>query len=148
MTVGMYRAWTDRIIYFSLLPTGVLNNQSAAVYILLGEVPIYLFFSIYTALVSFWYVQPLCWSGKLFCLHGNGNSTLPRIRVELVHFRLGLKRSQAKIAKRIKFASLGVNVFMYSLLVTLLIFFSVLEYYAPSSMVLIHSSIKLDELKC
>jgi hypothetical protein len=42
-------------LYFSLLPTGVLNDQPSVVYILLGEVPVYLFFSIYTALVSFWY---------------------------------------------------------------------------------------------
>lgn len=50
----------DRIVYFSMLPTGVLNDQPAVVYILLGEVPIYLFFSIYTALVSFWYLPSVC----------------------------------------------------------------------------------------
>jgi hypothetical protein len=55
MTTG-----ADRIVYFSMLPTGVLNDQPAVVYILLGEVPIYLFFSIYTALVSFWYLPSVC----------------------------------------------------------------------------------------
>lgn len=98
----------DRIVYFSMLPTGVLNDQPAVVYILLGEVPIYLFFSIYTALVSFW--------------------------VELVHFRLGLKRSQRSIVKRIKMVFLGANIFMYCLLIALIIVFSILEHYAPSSM--------------
>jgi hypothetical protein len=56
----MMATGADRIVYFSMLPTGVLNDQPAVVYILLGEVPIYLFFSIYTALVSFWYLPSVC----------------------------------------------------------------------------------------
>jgi hypothetical protein len=56
-------------------------------------------------------------------------------RVELVHFRLGLKRSQASIVKRIKLVFLGANAVMYCLLITLIIVFSILEHYSPSGMV-------------
>ncbi len=38
-----------------MLPTGVLNNVNVVVYVILGEVPVYLFLSIYTLLLFFWY---------------------------------------------------------------------------------------------
>jgi hypothetical protein len=43
------------VIYFAMLPTGVLNNANVVVYVILGEVPVYLFLSIYTLLLFFWY---------------------------------------------------------------------------------------------
>jgi hypothetical protein len=46
------------VIYFAMLPTGVLNNVNVVVYVILGEVPVYLFLSIYTLLLFFWYTLP------------------------------------------------------------------------------------------
>lgn len=43
-----------RVIYFAILPTGVLNDTNAVVYIILGDLPVYLFLSIYTLLIFFW----------------------------------------------------------------------------------------------
>jgi hypothetical protein len=40
-----------------MLPTGVLNNVNVVVYVILGEVPVYLFLSIYTLLLFFWYAM-------------------------------------------------------------------------------------------
>jgi hypothetical protein len=40
-----------------MLPTGVLNNANVVVYVILGEVPVYLFLSIYTLLLFFWYAS-------------------------------------------------------------------------------------------
>lgn len=45
-----------RVIYFAMLPTGVLNDTNVVVYIVLGDLPVYLFLSIYTLLLFFWYV--------------------------------------------------------------------------------------------
>ena len=51
-----------RVIYFAMLPTGVLNDTNVVVYIILGDLPVYLFLSIYTLLLFFWYGcnNPLC----------------------------------------------------------------------------------------
>jgi hypothetical protein len=38
-----------------MLPTGVLNDTNVVVYIVLGDLPVYLFLSIYTLLLFFWY---------------------------------------------------------------------------------------------
>lgn len=46
-----------RIIYFAMLPTGVLNDVNVVVYVILGEVPVYMFLSIYTLLLFFWYAD-------------------------------------------------------------------------------------------
>jgi hypothetical protein len=48
-----------RIIYFAMLPTGVLNDTNVVVYVILGDLPVYLFLSIYTLLIFFWYAPHL-----------------------------------------------------------------------------------------
>jgi hypothetical protein len=44
-----------RVIYFAMLPTGALNDTNVVVYVILGDLPVYLFLSIYTLLLFFWY---------------------------------------------------------------------------------------------
>jgi hypothetical protein len=43
------------VIYFAMLPTGALNDTNVVVYVILGDLPVYLFLSIYTLLLFFWY---------------------------------------------------------------------------------------------
>jgi hypothetical protein len=38
-----------------MLPTGALNDTNVVVYVILGDLPVYLFLSIYTLLLFFWY---------------------------------------------------------------------------------------------
>jgi len=53
-----------RVIYFAMLPTGALNNANIVVFVILGEVPVYLFFTIYTSILFFWYRPQLANWGK------------------------------------------------------------------------------------
>ncbi len=56
-------------------------------------------------------------------------------RVELVHFKL--KRRNDEVLARMRYGFAGVNIFMYSLLVVLIIIFVVLERFSESSSVCI-----------
>ncbi|ELR11591.1 uncharacterized protein ACA1_258530 [Acanthamoeba castellanii str. Neff] len=88
-----------RVIYFAMLPTGVLNDTNVVVYIILGDLPVYLFLSIYTLLLFFW--------------------------VELVHWTL--KKGGPTMLKRMKIMFALVNAFIYLFLIVLIIIFISLQ---------------------
>jgi small-conductance mechanosensitive channel len=143
-----------RVIYFAMLPTGVLNDTNVVVYIVLGDLPVYLFLSIYTLLIFFWYRVPLpshvrvvsrvvgrvvscrvachmvvCRVGLValvMCVRANGIVSWPcGDRVELVHWTL--KTGGKTMLKRMKLMFLFVNAFIYLFLLALIIIFITLQ---------------------
>jgi len=106
-----------RIIYFAMLPTGVLNNANVVVFVILGEIPVYLFLSIYTLLLLLWYALDI--SRYLFVSdYGWG-------RVDLVHW--SLKQGSQKVFKKLKVAFLAINGFFYAFLLVLVIIYIALQ---------------------
>lgn len=88
----------DRIIYFSLLPTGELQNSPSIGYIVLGELPTYLFLTSYMLLVYFW--------------------------CTLLY---QINRAEQHTMRTIKVTFVVANVLVYSLLLLLILVFIALE---------------------
>jgi len=74
----------DRIVYFSLLPTGVLQDTTVVLYIIFSQVPTYLFFSIYTLLVFFW-IELVHWS-----VARKGGKLIPILRIVFIIINLAI----------------------------------------------------------
>jgi len=67
----------DRGLYYVLIPSGTLNSSPIAVYYLLSEWPIYIFFSIFTLMIFFWAEVIHFW-------HLGSNAFLTKLRIPLI----------------------------------------------------------------